>query len=121
MVGDTGVIWVQTMDDAHLEEVTGEDENTKLGREVLWQSFHGQYRGNVRRPTVPHHIKYGGGHGHRDTLVAGKTEGTEGFGMAVQTLYALFYEDDRLLNSPRLASLKVVLDVMTGLFDYVGI
>ena len=54
-------------------------------------------------------------------MVAGETEGTEGFGMAVQTLYALFYEDDRLLNSPRLASLKVVLDVMTGLFDYVGI
>ena len=42
MVGDTGVIWVQTMDDAHLEEVTGEDENTDLGREVLWKYFHGQ-------------------------------------------------------------------------------
>ena len=45
----------------------------------------------------------------------------EGIGRVFQTLYDLFYTDDRLLASPTLARLQASLDVMMGLFNHVGI
>ena len=54
-------------------------------------------------------------------LVAGEEAGPEGFGRAVQWLEAFFYADDGILASPRSARLQATLDVLTGLFDRVGL
>ena len=45
----------------------------------------------------------------------------EGFSRAVQTLYALICVVGRLLASKTPARIQAELDVLTGLFDHVGI
>ena len=56
-----------------------------------------------------------------DTVVAVEEEVLQGFVRAVQTLYALSYEDDGILSSPTPARLQAALDVLTGLLYRVGI
>ena len=56
-----------------------------------------------------------------DTVVTVEESVLEGFGGVVQTLYAFFYMDDRLLASPTPTRIQASLDVLTGLFDHVGI
>ena len=55
------------------------------------------------------------------TLVAGEDSDPDGLGRAVQWLAALFYTDDGLLASLKLDCLQEALDVLTILFDRVGI
>ena len=56
---------------------------------------------------------------HWDTVVEINVSGLEGFGRKFHTLSSLFYEDYRILASPRPARLQGSLDVMAGMFDYV--
>ena len=57
---------------------------------------------------------------HWVALLAGEETGTDGFRRAMQWLMALFYNDDGILDSPRLDRLKEALDVLMGMFDRVG-
>ena len=45
----------------------------------------------------------------------------EGLGRVFQTLYALFYIDDMLMDSQSPSRLQASLEVLMGLFDHVGI
>ena len=58
---------------------------------------------------------------HWVTLVAGEEAGPDGFGPAVQWMATFFYANDGLLVFPRPARIQAALDVMTGLFDRVGL
>ena len=56
---------------------------------------------------------------HWVIVSAGEELGPEGFVRALQTLDALFYADDRILASPRLARIQEALDLLMRLFDLV--
>ena len=58
---------------------------------------------------------------HWVMLVAGEEAGPEGFGQEVQWIAVLFYVDDGLLDSSRPARIQAALDVLAGLFDWVGL
>ena len=58
---------------------------------------------------------------HSSTMMAGKATGPEVFGRVVQNLSALFYVDDRLLDSLQPSRLQKKLDVLMGLFNRAGI
>ena len=45
----------------------------------------------------------------------------DGVGKGVQCLASLFYADDSLFASPRLARIQAALDVLMGIFDRVGL
>ena len=47
--------------------------------------------------------------------------GQEGLGTSIQALLSLFYADDELVTSPKSACLRGAFDVLTGLFDHVGL
>ena len=52
--------------------------------------------------------------------MVGEEAGPEEFGRAVQNLATLFYADGGLLASPRPVRIQETMDVLTGLFDRVG-
>ena len=54
-------------------------------------------------------------------LVTGEEAVPEGFRWAVQSLAYFFYTDDKILASPQTDHLEAVLDILTGLFDRVGL
>ena len=56
-----------------------------------------------------------------DTVVTVEASVLEGFGGVVQTLYALLYMYDRLMASPTPSRIQASIDVLTGLFNHVGI
>ena len=53
--------------------------------------------------------------------MAGEEADPECVGISVQTLYMLFYANDGLLIPPRIDRLQEDLDVLTGLFEQVGL
>ena len=78
--------------------------------------------GDPGRPP-PHHIRHGGGHidltpGH---AVHGRVYRNGRFQTVSPMVGRVLYANGRLLESPRLAQFKKALDVLTGLFDRVGI
>ena len=56
-----------------------------------------------------------------DKLVTFEAELPEGFVRAVQNLYDLLYADDRILAYATPDRIQAALDVLTGLFNCVGI
>ena len=60
---------------------------------------------------------------HRDwfKLVIGGEVDPEGFGHVVQWIVTFFYMDNGILVSPWTARLQVDLDVLVGLFNWVGL
>ena len=58
---------------------------------------------------------------HCVTLVVGEEAGKDGFGRAVQCLVELFYTNNGLIASPSLARIQAALDVLTGLFNRLGL
>ena len=58
---------------------------------------------------------------HWVKLIAGEKAGPDGFRRAMQCLAAIFYADDGILNSPRMARLHEAMGALTGMFGRVGI
>ena len=55
-------------------------------------------------------------------VVVGPQNGiAQGLGASIQTLVTLFYADDGLVVSPESAQLQGAFNVLTGLFDLVGL
>ena len=58
---------------------------------------------------------------HWVTLDSGEKAGPDGFRRYVHCIAELFYVHDGILTSPQPARLHAALDVLTGLFDRVGL
>ena len=58
---------------------------------------------------------------HWETVVKGEELVPEGIGRAVQRLDVLFYGNGGILASPWSSGLQEALDVLTGLFDWIGL
>ena len=54
-------------------------------------------------------------------VVLNEEAGMEGFGRAVQALTVLLYEKNGILEYPRIDLIQKTLEVLTGLFDWVGL
>ena len=55
------------------------------------------------------------------TLVGGEEAGPDGFGWVFQWLASLFYADNGLLALPRPDHIQPALDILTGLFNRMGL
>ena len=58
---------------------------------------------------------------HWVKLIAEEEAGIEGFKRAAQWLVLLFYAEDGIPDLLRLSQLQVVLNVLTGIFERVGL
>ena len=58
---------------------------------------------------------------HWVTVVAATKEGLESIDLPIRDMAAYFYSDDGLVASPQLERLQSSFDVLTGLFDRVGL
>ena len=55
------------------------------------------------------------------TVVVATGEGMEGLGMSIRYMAAYFYADDGIIASNQPERLHRVFDILTGLFDWVGL
>ena len=83
----------------------------------------GILRRDERRPPVPHNLQRGLGCRHPPLGEGGDTNrgGTGGLGLIIIDLAAYFYADDSLLVSNQLERIQRAFDVLTGLFEQVGL
>ena len=70
-----------------------------------------------------HHFKHGGGYRDQELgyVVVGEEAAPEDFQQAAQRFTAFLYTGDGIIASPRPYRFQVILDVLTVIFDRIGL